>query len=81
MKIIKKSQKELLKNYFNIKANIIQNEDGNDIYSKYWELLPKLTMNKIRINKEQNKILKEQPLNYVKALYHKKYMEFMDKSD
>ena len=77
----KKSQKELLKNYFNIKANIIQNEDGNDIYSKYWELLPKLTMNKIRINKEQNKILKEQPLNYVKALYHKKYMEFMDKSD
>lgn len=77
----KKSQKDLLGNYFNIKRKIIQNEYNNDIYSKYWELLPKLTLNKIRINNEQNEKLKELPLNYIKALYHKKYMESIDKSD
>ena len=77
----KKSQKELLRNYFNIKTIIIQNENTNDIYSKYRELLPKLTINKIKFNKEQNKKLKEQPVNYAKAFYHKKYIDSIDKGD
>ena len=77
----KNNPKELFKNYFDIKGNILDNENNYNIFSKYKELLPNIMQNKIRINKEQNKQLKEQPLNYIKSLYYKKYIEFMDKND
>ena len=77
----KKSQKELLRNYFDVKTIIIQNKNINDLYSKYREILPKLTINKIKFNKEQNKKLKEQPVNYAKSLYHTKYIDSINKGD
>ena len=84
MKILDKNNnnsKELLRNYFNIKGNVIQNERNDYIYTKYKELLPNTMKNNIRINNEKNERLKEQPLKYIKALYHKKYLEQLYKND
>ncbi len=36
---------------------------------------------KIKVSKELNETLKENPLNYAKALYNKKYNDFVDKND
>ena len=84
MKILNKNyynSEELLKIYFNIKVNIIQNERNDYIYTKYKELLPNIMKNNIKINNEKNERLKEQPLKYIKALYHKKYLEQLYKND
>ena len=73
-----KNKKDLLINYFNIKRKIIQNEVNNNIYSKYKELLPNIMVNNIRKNNDIDERLKEQPLNFARALYKNKYLDFND---
>jgi len=77
----KKNHKDILTNYYNLKNQIIGSEQKNDIYSKYKEILPKIMIKKLKITKELNETLKENPLNYAKALYNKKYNNFVDKND
>ena len=75
------NKKDLLRNYYNIKRKIIQNEINDNIYSKYKELLPNIMVNNIRKNNVINERLKEQPLNFAKALYKNEYLDFNDKND
>ena len=75
------NDKDLLKNYYNIKGQIIQSESNNDIYYRYKELLPNIMVNNIRKNKEQNEILKEHPFYFAKMIYEKRYIEPSNKKD
>ena len=77
----KKNHKDILTNYYNLKNKIIGSEQKKDIYSKYKELLPDIMIKKIKVSKELNETLKENPLNYAKALYNKNYNDFVDKND
>lgn len=72
------NKKDLLRNYYNIKRKIVQNDINNNIYSKYKELLPNIMVNNIRKNNDIDERLKEQPLNFAKALYKNKYLDFND---
>ncbi len=77
----KKNHKDILTNYYNLKSKIIGSEQKKDIYSKYKELLPDIMIKKIKVSKELNETLKENPLNYAKAVYNKKYHDFAEKND
>ena len=73
--------KEIVKHYYNVKNNIIGNEPKNSIYLKYRELLPDVTINKIKKSNELNQEIKNNPVNYVRALYNKKFLGSDDKKD
>ena len=80
-KIKKFNNLEVLMNYFNIKENILNSENKNSKYLKYKELLYNKNNNLINITKEQNEKLKENPINYIKALYVKRFKENFDKNN
>ena len=72
---------EILTNYFNARGNIMGSEHNYDIYSKYKELLPNIMVNKISRSKELNETIKQNPLNYAKAFFKKKYLECDNQND
>jgi hypothetical protein len=73
--------KEMAKHYYNIKNNIIGNESKSSIYLKYRELLPDVTINKIKKSNELSQELKDNPVNYVRAFYNRKFLGSEDKKD
>lgn len=69
------NKKEIIKNYVELKDNIIVNERNNKIYAKYGEIFCNKMAKNIDISKEQNEKLKKNPINYIKILYGKNNLE------